>query len=172
MCLQRDVNFTAPVAVSFDDLEEVKRAYGYVADQLAARYANVISQFSEGLRDQELHMYKWIMHSVISAKDWQRRAGLKAQDIYRHVNLNHPTRRRNLSANNVTAALKNVAKVQHHAKTQPIVFDYDEAHARLRVVDNQFLLYLASMDKATALSHLPTFPNEEPPESEADALAG
>jgi hypothetical protein len=167
MCLHREVHNTAQATVRFDDLKEVERAYAYVADQLAARYANVISQFSEGLRDQELHMYKWIMHSVISAKDWQRRAGLKAQDIYRHADLNHPTRRRNLSANNVTAALKNVAKVQHHAKTQPIVFDYDEAHARLRVVDNQFLLYLASVDKETALSHLPTFPNEEPPENKA-----
>jgi hypothetical protein len=53
-----------------------------------------------------------------------------------------------------------VAKVQHHAKTQPIMFDYDEAHARLRVVDNQFLLYLASTEREVALSHLPTFPNE------------
>jgi hypothetical protein len=53
-----------------------------------------------------------------------------------------------------------VAKVQHHAKLQPIVFDYDEAHARLRVVDNQFLLYLASTDVEAALSHLPAFPNE------------
>jgi hypothetical protein len=117
-------------------------------------------------------MYKWIMHSVISAKDWKRRGGLKAQEIYRHIYLNHSTRHRRLSANNVTAALKNVAKVQHHAKTQPIVFDYDEAHARLRVVDNQFLLYLASVDQETALSHLPTFQNEEPLESQGDVLAG
>ena len=67
----------------FDDVGEVKTAYEYVADQLAARYANVISQFSEGLRDQELHMYKWIMHTVITAEPAQRRAGLKAQDMYR-----------------------------------------------------------------------------------------
>jgi hypothetical protein len=160
MCLAANVKATSADTVSFDELSQVESAYAYVAEQLAARYANVISQFSEGLRDQELHMYKWIMHSVISANDLQRRAGLKAQDIYRHIDLNHPTRRRNLAANNVTAALKNVAKVQHHAKTQPIVFDYDEAHSRLRVVDNQFLLYLASTDKEVALAHLPTFPNE------------
>ncbi|HLM86187.1 MAG TPA: hypothetical protein VK272_08385 [Solirubrobacteraceae bacterium] len=160
MCIARNVFSTAPETVYFEDLAEAETAYSYVAEQLAARYANVISQFSEGLRDQELHMYKWIMHSVISAKHWQRKAGLKAQDIFRHIDLHHPTRRRRLAANNVTAALKNVAKIQHHAKTQPIVFDYDEAYARLRVVDNQFLLYLASTDKHVALSHLPTFPNE------------
>jgi hypothetical protein len=156
MCLEAGVKTTADQTVHFRELAQVERAYAYVADQLAARYANVISQFSEGLRDQELHMYKWIMHSVIHAQDWQRRTGLKAQEIYRHIDKHHPTRRRNLAANNVTAALKNVAKVQHHAKTQPIVFDYDEAHARLRVVDNQFLLYLASTDKDVALGHLPT----------------
>jgi hypothetical protein len=160
MCIGRNVFSTAPETIVFDDLGEAASAYAYVADQLAARYANVISQFSEGLRDQELHMYKWIMHSVISAEHAQRQAGLKAQDMYRHIDAVHPTRQGRLAANNVTAALKNVAKVQHHAKTQPIVFDYDEAHARLRVVDNQFLLYLASTDREVALNHLPTFPNE------------
>lgn len=166
MCLARSVYSTAGQTVVFDDVGEVKTAYEYVADQLAARYANVISQFSEGLRDQELHMYKWIMHTVITAEPAQRRAGLKAQDMYRHIDAVHPTRRGRLAANNVTAALKNVAKVQHHAKTQPIVFDYDEAHARLRVVDNQFLLYLDSTPAEDALSNLPTFPNET---SEEDA---
>jgi hypothetical protein len=160
MCVTRGIFGTSPRRARFDDLAEAGQAYAYVADQLAARYANVISQFSEGLRDQELHMYKWIMHSVISADHAQRQAGLKAPDMYRHINAHHPTRNGRLLANNVTAALKNVAKVQHHAKTQPIVFDYDEADARLRVVDNQFLLYLASTDRDVALSHLPTFPNE------------
>jgi hypothetical protein len=172
MCLEAGVKVTAATTVQLDDRSHVEHAYAYVADQLAARYANVISQFSEGLRDQELHMYKWIMHSVISADDLQRRAGLKAQAIYRHIDKIHPTRRRNLAANNVTAALKNVAKVQHHAKTQPIVFDYDEAHARLRVVDNQFLLYLASTDKDVALAHLPTFPNEKMPPKADKAASG
>ncbi len=170
MCIGRNVFGTSAELVQFDDLQEAEAAYAYVADQLAARYANVISQFSEGLRDQELHMYKWIMHSVISADHAQRQAGLKAQDMYRHIDAVHPTRRGKLAANNVTAALKNVAKVQHHAKTQPIVFDYDEAHARLRVVDNQFLLYLASTQRETALSHLPTFPNEA--DSADDSAAG
>lgn len=160
MCLARNVYGTSEEPVTFDELGEVEAAYAYVADQLAARYANVISQFSEGLRDKELHMYKWMMHAVISADPEQRQAGLKAQDIFRHINERHPTRRGRLAANNVTAALQNVAKVQHHAKTQPIVFDYDEAHARLRVVDNQFLLYLASTPTHVALDHLPTFPNE------------
>jgi hypothetical protein len=117
-------------------------------------------------------MYKWIMHTVISADAAQRQAGLKAQDIYRHINERHPTREGRLAPNNVTAALQNVAKVQHHAKTQPIVFDYDEAHARLRVVDNQFLLYLASTNKDAALDHLPAFPNEVvTPEATVDAEA-
>lgn len=160
MCIARGIFSSAPETEHFDDLADVEAAYSYVADQLAARYANVISQFSEGLRDQELHMYKWIMHSVISADHAQRLAGLKAQDMYRHIDTHHPTRQGRLAANNVTAALKNVAKVQHHAKTQPIVFDYDEDHARLRVVDNQFLLYLDSTETGVALSHLPTFPNE------------
>lgn len=160
MCLHRSVYSTSADTVEFDDVAEVGAAYVYVADQLAARYANVISQFSEGLRDKELHMYKWIMHAVISADDEQRQAGLKVQDMIRHVNEHHPTRAGKLAPNNVTAALKNVAKVQHHAKTQPIVFDFDEAHQRLRVVDNQFLLYLASTDREVALGHLPTFPNE------------
>lgn len=169
MCLARSVYSTADETVVFDSAQEVADAYAYVADQLAARYANVISQFSEGLRDQELHMYKWIMHSVISAEPAQRQAGLKTQDIFRHINEVHPTRRGRLAPNNVTAALKNVAKVQHHAKTQPIVFDYDDAHARLRVVDNQLLLYLAATDREQALAHLPTFPNElAPPDSKTD----
>jgi hypothetical protein len=52
----------------------------------------VISQFSEGLRDQQLHMYKWIMHGVISADPEQRQAGLKANDLHRHINEHHVTR--------------------------------------------------------------------------------
>jgi len=31
---------------------------------------------------------------------------------------------------------------------------------------------VASVDKETALSHLPTFPNEEPPEKEAEPKPG
>ena len=105
MCLARRVYSTSKGPVLFDDLSQ-EAAYASVADQLASRYAKVISQFSEGLRDQELHMYKWIMHSVISADHEQRSAGLKAQDIVRHIDSVHPTRQGNLAPNNVTAALE------------------------------------------------------------------
>ena len=50
VCINRNIFRTTKDLIDVDSLPEVTAAYEYVADQLAARYANVISTFSEGLR--------------------------------------------------------------------------------------------------------------------------
>jgi len=159
MCLSRGIYATAENTVEFNDLAEVDRAYEYVAEQLATRYANFINKFSEGLRDQALHMYKWIMHAVIHASSEDRRAGLKTMDVVRHVQANHPLGER-IYQNSVMQALSNVAKIQSHANITPIIFDYDDTHKRLTIVDNGFLVYLDSTPAEHAAGFLASFSNE------------
>lgn len=172
MFIGRDIYETPDELAVFDDVAEVGGAYEYVAEQLAGRYANSITKFSEGLRDQKLHMYKWIMHAVISATPSERRAGLKANDVVRHVQQNHPLGEA-VYPNNIQAALSNVAKVQSHAEITPIIFDYDLTHKRLTIVDNGLHVYLEGTPLETALSYLASFANEEdvPPSPAADDLA-
>jgi hypothetical protein len=160
MFIGRNIYATPEERVVFDDVEEVGAAYTYVAEQLAGRYANSITKFSEGLRDQKLHMYKWIMHAVISATPAERRAGLKANDIVRHVQQSHPLGEA-VYPNNIQAALSNVAKVQSHAEITPIIFDYDLTHKRLTIVDNGLHVYLEGTPRDDALSYLASFANEE-----------
>lgn len=159
MFLNRNIFATTDELTVFDDPAEVRAAYEYVAEQLAGRYANSINKFSEGLRDQKLHMYKWVMHAVISAPPAERRAGLKAMDIVRHVQANHP-QGSSIYPNNVHNALGNVGKVQSHAEITPIIFDFDLAHQRLTVVDNGFHVYLDGTPKEVASSYLASFANE------------
>lgn len=159
MFLTRSIYNTPEVTATFDEVPEVEAAYAYVAEQLASRYANVIKKFSEGLRDQALHMYKWVMHAVIYASAEERRAGLKTMDIVRHVQTYHPRGAR-VFQNSIISALTNVAKVQSHADITPIVFDYDDTHTRLSVVDNGFLVYLDSTVVNESSSFLASFSNE------------
>ena len=163
MFLGRNVFVTPDKPIVFDDANEVDRAYAYVAEQLAGRYANSINKFSEGLRDQTLHMYKWIMHAVISASPADRRAGLKTMDIVRHIQESHP--KGNILPNNVMAALTNVSKVQTHADITPIIFDYDLTHKRLTIVDNGLHVYLEGTPTDVALSYLAVFANEDTTET-------
>ncbi len=160
MFIGRDLYVTPDEPAVFDSVEDVRAAYEYVAEQLAGRYANSITKFSEGLRDQKLHMYKWIMHAVISATPEERRAGLKTNDIVRHVQEHHPLGQA-IYPNNIQAALSNVAKVQSHAEITPIIFDYDLTHKRLTIVDNGLHVYLEATPKKDALSYLASFANEE-----------
>ncbi|GAB2510777.1 hypothetical protein GCM10027064_05330 [Microbacterium petrolearium] len=160
MFIGRNIYATSAELAVFDDVEEVGAAYEYVAEQLAGRYANSITKFSEGLRDQKLHMYKWIMHAVISATPAERRAGLKANDIVRHVQDHHPMGK-SIYPNNIQAALTNVAKVQSHAEITPIIFDYDLTHKRLTIVDNGLHVYLEGTPSEDALGYLASFANEE-----------
>ena len=161
LCIQAEIHQTARDTFHFDDLNAVASAYDYVANQLATRYANAINKFSEGLRDQVLHMYKWLMHAVIHATPDQRRAGLKTAEIWRHIQSVHP-RGTAILQNSVVVALENVAKVQSHAQITPIIFDYDESHQRLSIVDNGFLVYLANTATSEADAFLATFENERP----------
>ena len=157
MFLSREIYRTPEDAVEFRDVGEVSTAYEYVAEQLAGRYANSISKFSEGLRDKKLHVYKWVMHAVISATPAERRAGLKSMDIVRHVQEHHPEQ---VLPNNVHSALSNVGKVQNHAEITPIILDFDLTHKRLTIVDNGFHVYLEGTRREDALSYLAGFQNE------------
>lgn len=165
MCLARGLYVTANDTLVFDDTAAVRLAYGVVSEQLATRYANFIKKFSEGLRDQVLHMYKWIMHAVIVASPEDRRAGLKTMDILRDVQAHHP-RGTGIFQNSVESALTNVAKVQVHAEITPVIFDYDETHKRLTVVDNGLLVYLVNTPTEEALAFLANFANEREDDDE------
>lgn len=164
ICQFANILVTQSSSRVIEDVALVDRAFAEVSSQQSARYGNIIHQFSEGLRDVELHIYKWIMHAVICATADRRAAGLKAQEILTHVNEVHPKRKGLLTQANVTQALKNVAKVQHHAKMKPIVFDYDETHLRLRIVDSGFQLYLSVTPRENLVALLPKFNNEQPAE--------
>jgi len=169
MCLEKDIYETVGDSVDdtfvFKNVADVERAYAQVSEQLATRYANFIKKFSEGLRDQVLHMYKWIMHAVICASPEDRRAGLKTMDILRHVQAHHP-RGAKIRQNSVESALGNVAKVQIHAEITPVIFDYDETHKRLSIVDNGLLVYLRNTPVEEALGFLVSFTNDREDDDE------
>ena len=66
------------------------------------------------------------------------------------MQLVHPYRER-LRFNNVLQAIKNIGKLQHLKKVQPVILDFDSSATLLRIVDSGFTLFLDSQDKQQLL---------------------
>ncbi|WP_313330495.1 hypothetical protein [Comamonas sp.] len=117
-----------------------------LAREQAGRYQNFLTQFVEGIAKSDLEMYKWLMYIVIDSNAVELRAGLKAFEIFTRMQRVHPYRER-LRYNNTLQALRNVGKLQHLKRVQPVILDFDSTENVLRIVDSGFTLFLTAQDK-------------------------
>lgn len=170
LCEARGVTSTAELHVTVGSVEEVDTIVKELAREQAGRYQNFLSQFIEGFVRSDLEMYKWIAYIMIEASTGDLKKGLRAFEIFTRMQHVHPYRER-LLHNNVLQALKNVGKLQHQKKVQPVILDFDTGENELRIVDSGFTLFLQSQDKQSLreLIGLGTLPPRAPDPSSVDA---
>ena len=112
----------------------------------AGRYQNFLTQFVEGIAKSDLEMYKWLMYVVIDSTVNDLRRGLKAFEIFTRMQRVHPYRER-LRYNNTLQALRNLGKLQHLKRVQPVILDFDSTENELRIVDSGFTLFLTAQSR-------------------------
>ncbi|MGJ7484316.1 hypothetical protein ACSFA2_03605 [Variovorax sp. LT2P21] len=143
LCEAKRVTETQPTTVVIDDANAVESIVQGLAREQAGRYQNFLTQFVEGIAKSDLEMYKWLMYVIIDATASDLRGGLKAFDIFTRMQRVHPYRER-LRYNNTLQALRNVGKLQHLKRVQPVILDFDSSENMLRIVDSGFTLFLGA----------------------------
>jgi hypothetical protein len=151
LCEEQEVFQTQDALTNVGTVERVQSTVNEIATEQAGRYQNFLTQFSEGFQKTELEMYRWIAYVLIHASTADLKTGLKAFDIFNRMRKSHPKQDR-LLFNNVLQALKNVAKLQHSNKVQPVILDFDSNENTLRIVDGGFTLFLGSQDRKQLVS--------------------
>lgn len=150
LCEDQGITHTCEATVDVGSAEEVTAIVQELAREQSGRYQNFLTQFIEGLVKSELEMYRWIAYVIINSSSSDLRRGLKAFEVFTRMQLVHPYRER-LRFNNVLQAIKNIGKLQHQKKVQPVILDFDSSANLLRIVDSGFTLFLDSQDKQRLL---------------------
>lgn len=150
LCEDQGVTQTCAKTTDVGSAEKVTTIVQDLAREQSGRYQNFLTQFIEGLVKSELEMYRWIAYIIINSSSSDLRRGLKAFDVFTRMQLVHPYRER-LRFNNVLQAIKNIGKLQHHKKVQPVILDFDSSENLLRIVDSGFTLFLDSQNKQRLL---------------------
>lgn len=178
LCEDQNITHTCEVSVNVGSAEEVTAIVQELAREQSGRYHNFLTQFIEGLVKSELEMYRWIAYVIINSSSSDLRRGLKAFEVFTRMQLVHPYRER-LRFNNVLQAIKNIGKLQHLKKVQPVILDFDSSANLLRIVDSGFTLFLDSQDKQKLLEAIglgvlpPRMPDSAFAQADADeALLG
>jgi hypothetical protein len=146
LCEEQNITSTRSTETDVGSADRVSKIVQELSREQAGRYQNFLTQFIEGFAKSELEMYKWILYIVIEASANELRGGLKSFDIYTRMQQVHPYRDR-LLYNNVVQALRNIGKLQHQKRVQPVVLDFDSNENVLRIVDSGFTLFLGAEDK-------------------------
>lgn len=146
LCEAQGVTLTRDSLTSVGSVAEVAVIVNDLAREQAGRYQNFLTKFIEGFQRTDLEMYKWIAYIVIDAPTDDLKRGLRAFDIFTRMQQVHPYRER-LLHNNVIQALRNVGKLQHLNRVQPVILDFDSNENELRIVDSGFTLFLSSQNK-------------------------
>lgn len=177
LCEQQDITRTCEQTTEVGSTEKITEIVRELAREQSGRYLNFLTQFIEGFVKSELEMYRWIAYIIITSSASDLRRGLKAFDLFTRMQLVHPYRER-LLFNNVLQALKNIGKLQHQKKVQPVVLDFDSSENLLRIVDTGFTLFLDSQDKEHLLEAIglavlppraPDSPGDVAPQSDGRA---
>ncbi len=145
LCEGQGVTETQRSPTDVGSIAAVQAIVQELAREQAGRYQNFLTQFVEGFSKSELEMYRWLMYVVIDAPASDLRNGLKAFDIYTRMQRVHPYRER-LLYNNTLQALRNVGKLQHQKRVQPVILDFDSNENVLRIVDSGFTLFLGAQN--------------------------
>jgi len=150
LCEDQNITQTCETNTDVGSAQEVTEIVQELAREQSGRYQNFLSQFIEGLVKSELEMYRWIAYVIINSSSSDLRKGLKAFEVFTRMQLVHPYRER-LRFNNVLQVIKNIGKLQHLKKVQPVILDFDSSANLLRIVDSGFTLFLDSQDKQRLL---------------------
>lgn len=124
-----------------------------VVDKQSARYMEFLVSFAQGFGATELQMYRWLLVPIVMSPVEEQERGLELREISRILKAYHP-RGEDLNPGNITQALSAFANLQVQHRMTPIVFDYDQSHRRLNVVDRSFLIWLNQQDKTELLESI------------------
>ncbi|RWA22338.1 hypothetical protein [Mycolicibacterium elephantis] len=124
-----------------------------VVDKQSARYMEFLVSFAQGFGATELQMYRWLLLPIVMTPVTSHEKGLELRHINRMLKKYHP-RGGSLNPGNISQALSAFANLQVQHRMTPIVFDYDQSHRRLNVVDRSFLIWLNQQDKKELLESI------------------
>lgn len=146
LCQDTGVHMTQDAPTEVGSVENVGKIVNEIAAEQAGRYQNFLTQFAEGFQKTKLDMYRLLAYVLITATPPELRAGLKMSKILERLR-DKPLKCDHLQFANVLQTLKNVGKLQHKHRVQPIILDFDSNDNVLRVVDSAFILYTESVEE-------------------------
>lgn len=138
---------TKQLPKSLDALEYISEV---VSDQ-SAQYEAFLRSFSDGFKDTEWEMYKWLLFVIITNKDEDLIEGVHYPNIRTQIKEYHPDGN-DLNPGNLTQSLNHIASLQKDNNTKPIILDYDESDRRLSVVDRGFIIWMENTAEEYLLS--------------------
>lgn len=121
-----------------------------VVNEQTGRYKAFLFNFSEGFQPTELEMYRWLLYPVIVSSPQKLESGLRYKEIRMILEDAHPEGE-GLNPGNIVQALNYVQSLQVKKEITPFVLDYDQTNSILRVVDKEFIIWLANQDKSELL---------------------
>lgn len=146
LCQDAGVYFTQDATKEVGSVKNVGKIVKEIAAEQAGRYQNFLTQFAEGFQKTKLDMYRLLAYVLITATPPELRAGLTMSKILQRLR-EKPLKCDYLQFANLLQALKNVGKLQHKHRVQPIILDFDSNDNVLRVVDSAFILYTEAVEE-------------------------
>lgn len=146
VCRRADVYKTQPELRKLADNTDAKNIINEVVSDQSARYRSFIMNFSDGFRETELEMYKWLLYPVLTTDTHKLETGIIYSDLREKIQNEHP-RGEDLNPGNLTQALQSTASLQVDKGIKPIILDYDNTNRRLSIVDRGFLIWLDNQEK-------------------------
>ncbi len=157
LCEESRVDQTQDRNITIGTNTDVTAIVRNIVNEQSGRYKSFISHFAEGFRNTEFQMYRWILHTVITADIRHLEKGFGHVEIIRSISKDHP-KKVSLNTGNISQALQYCATLQVAKGIMPIILDYDTSNQILSIVDKGFVVWLQNQDKKQLLSQLTSEP--------------
>lgn len=150
VCREEGIEETQEDLVQVGSVDLVESVAEETARNDSGRYHNFLREFSEGFRKTELDLYRWIMYVVVTRDINRLKRGVQLARIHKIIDRRHP-RKETIYRGSIRQALERISRLQNQKRIQPVVLDFDSADNLLRVVDSEFILYLANVSRDEVL---------------------
>lgn len=142
-CLLQDIKTTMPARIDGPtpiraDKKVAKEIIKDIVSGQRGRYHGALQNITEGFRETDLDIPKWIVFAILNFEAEQLEKGIRLRSLSRVMK----AARTDASLNNgsITQMLKALGSLQNKKGVRPLIFDYDAANTRLSVVDRGFVI--------------------------------
>lgn len=139
------------------DGEDAPRIVQELVNGKSGRYQGALKNISEGFKDIDLEMPKWIIYALLCFKEAEYEKGVKLRRMSRVMKAKHP-RGKDLNNGSITQTLKGFGTLQNEKSVRPPIFEYDTTNRVLSVVDKGFMIWLKSQDRNAIADDLDMVP--------------